>query len=87
MTVEASSRPRCGAARPRQRRRRGKSIGVHKLLAGKKCTWDRAFGGEGVGEHDIHAGARSKPLALGEDALLQPFIMRRFSVVERYACV
>jgi hypothetical protein len=86
-TVEASSRPRCGTVGPGQRPRRGKSIGAHKLLVGNRCAHDRVFGGEGVGERDIHTGAGSRPPALDEDALLQPFVTCRFGVGERYACV
>jgi hypothetical protein len=37
---------------------------------------DRAFGGEGVGEHEIQARRGSKPPVLGEDTLLQPVIAR-----------
>jgi hypothetical protein len=48
---------------------------------------DQAFGGEGVGEHKIQAHRGSRPPVLGEDALLQPVISRRFGVGEQDAHV
>jgi hypothetical protein len=40
-----------------------------------------------VGEHEIQARGGSKPPVLGEDALLQPVVARRFGVEERDAHV
>jgi hypothetical protein len=59
----------------RGKQRRAQAFGGAEMRVG-----DCGFGGVGVGEREIQACGGSRPLTLGEGALLQPVVAHRFGV-------